>query len=115
MVRLLEGYVVDAIDSLDEADELWINRTVRILFPSAGPWRACLQEQFGLTPSLRDQIVAVWAQSRTVADEQGVKLTPAAFATMVVEENFSDALEMLTTEMDDQWTARLDANEAEDE
>ena len=101
LFRLLESYVLDAIGELEPADEAVTARTVRAVFQSKQPWREVLSEQFGFTEVLRDQLVTLWTEGQEAARAQGTELKPGAFATMVVDENFSDALEMLATEIVD--------------
>ncbi len=99
LFRLLEDYVLDAIGALTPEEDAITGRTVRAVFKTKAPWRQVLTEQFGFTDDVRDQLRALWAQGQAVAAERGAQLKPRDFATMVVDENFSDALEMLATEI----------------
>ena len=99
MYRLLEDYVLDAIGHLPADEEAAATGMVKVAFRSKAPWRRVLREEFGLTPALSQQLADLWAQSQSIAKEKGSVLEPRAFASMVVEDNFSDAIEMLVTEV----------------
>lgn len=97
---LLESLVLDAIGCLSADREKLAMRLVhRVFGRPASEWRAALHEEFGLAPEVARQIAAMWAHAQEVAATKGVELEPEAFARMVVEENFSDAVEMVGTEI----------------
>lgn len=104
LFRLMEVYVLDAIGHLPGQAEADAIQLVEALFrPGSGsgrvPWRDCVTEQFGLTASVREHLVALWQQSRAAADADGLVIRPTDFATAVVHENFADTIEMLATEI----------------
>jgi len=97
---LLESYVLDTIGALSDERAKQASRVVQRVFDrEPGNWRAGLREEFGLAPGTDDQLRAMWLQARAVASRQQSDITPDQFAAMVVEENFSDAVEMVGTEM----------------
>ncbi|MEO1336727.1 MAG: hypothetical protein AAFV29_13840 [Myxococcota bacterium] len=99
LVRLLEDYVLDAIGELPDDEAAQVAVLVRAVFKTSAPWRVVVEEQFGLADELRGQLSTLWAQNRGVVESQGAKLTARDFAILVVDENFSDTLEMLATEI----------------
>ena len=99
LFRLLEAYVLDAIGALPPEEAGEAAKLVKAVFKTTGDWRAVLDEQFGLEATVRDHLNAMWTQSQTVAVEQQASLSARDFATLVVEENFADMLEMLATEL----------------
>ncbi|MEM7674602.1 MAG: hypothetical protein AAF449_01225 [Myxococcota bacterium] len=99
LVRLLENYVLDAIGELSAEDAAQSAALVRAVFKTRAPWRSVVEEQFGLVEELGEQLCALWAQNREVAASHGTQLAARDFAILVVDENFSDTLEMLATEI----------------
>ena len=99
LVRLLQRYVLAVIGRLSPAHEAEAARLVQLVFKTREPWRDVLREQFGLTDELDAQLCELWKDGQQTATAQGATLGPEDFAAMVVDENFSDALEMLATEL----------------
>jgi len=101
---LLESYVLDAIGALSEDRARLAQKLVLRLFDRpGGDWRDILREEFGLAPTIRDQLRDMWLGASQVAQGQGVELRAEQFAAMVVEENFSDAVEMVSSEIVSGW------------
>lgn len=100
ILRILESYVLAAIEALDLAEEQAARTMVSKAFGEQTDWRNRIREEFGLTPTLDQQLVAMWEEARRLAAERGAELAPASFARAVVEENFADTVEMVTTDLE---------------
>ena len=95
VVLLLKNYVLDRIGELTQADELTTQVIVEKAFGEKRDWRGRLREEFGLTPELDEQLRGMWKQAQGTAHQQGTSLGPQEFAEAVVEENFTDVVEMV--------------------
>lgn len=97
---LLETFVLDALGASSPERERLAERLVgRVFSRPDADWRLVLREEFGLAPSIDDQLRSMWAQARELAAQRGVELEAEPFARMVVEENFAEAVEMVGTEI----------------
>jgi hypothetical protein len=100
IVRLLECYLLDLIGALPPEEEANARRLVSKAFGKSADWKKRLRDEFGLKTSVEEQLRGMWDEAQRLAKDQGADLTPAAFAQMVVEENFVDAVEMVATELE---------------
>ena len=107
ILDLMEGYVLAAIGELDSSDEARIARTVSERL-GPGDWRALVRDLFGLQAAVDAQLKMMWDEAQTVAGRQGHTLGGRDFAKLVVEENFTDAVEMVTSELDHASTKARD-------
>jgi hypothetical protein len=99
-VLLIESFVLHAIGASSDERERLAERMVQQVFGRSEPnWRIVLREEFGLAAGIDDRLREMWTQASELARQRDVELTPEQFATMVVEENFSDAVEMVGTEI----------------
>ena len=99
-VLLLESFVLDAIGASSDERERLAERMVRQVFGRTdADWREVLHEEFGLAAGIDAQLREMWTQARALARQRDVELTAEQFASMVVEENFSEAVEMVGTEI----------------
>jgi len=99
VLRLLEGYVLAALERLPAPEEAALEVLARHAFGKAADWRRRVREELGLSPELDAQLAAMWAEASRLACERGEALAPSAFARWVVEENFVDAVELVSTEL----------------
>lgn len=101
--HLLESYVLCAIGALPEGRRATSARVVHQLWGPGEPgqtWTDQLRDQFGLQPEVDAQLASMWNQACAQSRGAGMELTSAEFANWVVDENFSDILEMVRTELD---------------
>ncbi|MBK8014286.1 MAG: hypothetical protein IPK13_23425 [Deltaproteobacteria bacterium] len=105
ILDLMEGYVLAAIRELRPGDEARIARTVSERL-GPGDWPTLVRELFGLQAAVDEQLRVMWDEAQIVAGRQGHKLESQDFAKLVVEENFADAVEMVTSELDHGSTKR---------
>ncbi len=102
ILMLLEYYVRDCISPLSGEDRALSQRLVDQIFDGRGDWKETVRSQLGLSASLDDQIQSMWSESVTVAEDSGSPLDPGEFAEAVVEENFTDLVEMVTGDLERQ-------------
>jgi hypothetical protein len=100
IVQLLENYVLAAVGELPTEEQVKTKVMMTRAFGAAAgdDWQNRLREEFGVTDSLDEQLRTMWSQAKKLAAEQNADLPPRDFATMVVEENFTDAVEMIAAE-----------------
>jgi hypothetical protein len=96
---MLEAYVLDAIGELPSPMEQ-LTRTVSGKFFGAGDWRKRLREEVGFDKSLNDQLKQLWNENRKIAKGKGAVLTPHDFAQALVEANFSQIIEMASSDIE---------------
>lgn len=100
VVRLLESYILDVLDALPEEQESATKVIMKRAFGRFGNWRSRLRDEFGFSASVDAQLRAMWGEAQRLAKEKGAQVTPAEFARAVVEENFTDSIEMVSTEIE---------------
>lgn len=110
IVILLENYVLAAIAELPTDEQTKTKVLTKRLFgaKAAENWQTHLREEFGVTETLDTQLRNMWSQAQRLAQEQSADLSARDFAQMVVEENFTDAVEMIAA------TAEAEAEAAEE-
>ena len=94
-LRLLECYVLNAIDQLDEKQK----DTLRLMEPKlgavygvSGTWMEIVCKQMDFPESLSDQIRKIWSGYLLQAKERGASVDPNEFAISFINENFPDAV-----------------------
>jgi hypothetical protein len=100
VARLLEGYVLAALERLPPGEEAALKVLVRRAFGKSGDWKKRVREELGFNAGLDAQLIAMWGEAQRVATERGSPLEPQAFARWVVEENFVDAVELVSTSVE---------------
>lgn len=99
-MQLLENYVLAAVGALPTEEQVKTKViTSRLFGGNAGDhWQTKLREEFGVTETLDEQLRTMWSQAQKLAADKGAEISAQDFAAMVVEENFTDAVEMIATE-----------------
>lgn len=98
IILLLENYVLAAIGELPSSDQARTQALMKRAFgaKAGSNWQARLREEFGVNESLDEQLRTIWSQAQKLAEEKQADLDPRDFAATVVEENFTEAAEMIT-------------------
>jgi hypothetical protein len=96
---MLESYVMDAIGQLPPAMEQLTKSMSRKLF-GAGDWRTRLREEVGFDKSLDAQLAQLWKENQQIAKEKGATLEAQDFAQALVEANFSQIIEMASSDIE---------------
>ncbi len=106
----MEDYVLAAIGHLSAEEEKKTAHRVQVLFRSRKPWRSVLRVQFGLTSAVSNELSLLWTAGQAAAAENARTLTPRDFATMVVEENFMDVVDIVGTALEARRRRRATAD-----
>lgn len=91
LLRLLECYVLWAIDELPEKDASSLVRMtpkLQDLYGSDGRWQDIIAGIFDMNAGMPEQLKSLWARNVEIARQNGAVLTPQQFAEMVVDDNF---------------------------
>lgn len=92
LLRLLECYVLWAIDELPEKEAstlVTMTPKLRDLYKSEGRWQDIIAGIFDMSAGMPGQLKVLWTRNVEIAGQNGVVLTPQQFAEMVVDENFA--------------------------
>jgi hypothetical protein len=92
LLRLLESYVLWAIDQLSEKNARILERVtpkLQSVYGIDGDWRQIVSAIMELPPNMPMLIRQVWAKNLEIARANGVVLTPQQFAEMFVDKNLS--------------------------
>jgi hypothetical protein len=93
LLRLLECYVLWAIDELPEKDaSSLVSMTPKLqnLYRSDGQWQDIVAGTVGMDSEMPERLKVLWARNVEIARQNGAELTPQQFAEMVVDDNFAD-------------------------
>ncbi|MEC9067664.1 MAG: hypothetical protein VX569_10340 [Pseudomonadota bacterium] len=91
LLRLLELYVLRAIDELPQLEQQVLERMapkLRAIYGGNGKWQA-IAAAVRLDSDMPESIREVWVKNLEVARANGVELSPQMFAEMFVDENLS--------------------------
>ena len=91
LLRLLDCYILDTIGELPQAQRETLQKIepkLQEAFGSAGDWRAIVEEQMGLLPSVALGMEALWAGYQQDEERLGKKARPADFVREFVDQNF---------------------------
>lgn len=92
LLRLLECYVLWAIDELPEKESSsLVSMTPKLqeLYKSDGQWQDIIAATVGMDVEMPDHLKALWTRNMEIARQNGAVLTPQQFAEMVVNDNFA--------------------------
>lgn len=92
-LRLIECYVLDSIDQLDneQRDKLReMEPKLAEVYNSNGSWREIVSAQMDFPESLPEQIRNIWSNYLVQAKAQGASVDPNEFARSFVDQNFSE-------------------------
>jgi|SRR5215471_7907669 len=90
LLRLLECYVLWAIDQLSEEDADALERMtpkLQSIYGAQGDWQHVLAAAVELPPNMPELIRGLWVKNSEIARKNSVRLTPQRFAEMFVDEN----------------------------
>jgi len=93
LLRLLECYVLDAIDQLDERQRDTLQRMtpkLATLYKRNGTWSEILRDEMNFADSLPTKIREIWNIDLARMHSSGVGIDPSEFAMTFVDENFLD-------------------------
>ena len=82
-LRLLECYILKAIDSLPDADRSSLEAMepqLRLAFKRLGSWDAIVQAEMNFPVDYENTIRQTWARNVEQASSQGYQLGPEEFA-----------------------------------
>jgi len=94
LLRLLECYVLNAIDQLSLADQSKLEQMtpkLQAVYTLDGDWRMIVTQVMHFPPRLDDNIKSRWAHNRGLAAQHGEELLAEDFARMIVDENLARA------------------------
>ena len=93
LLRLLEYYVLRAIDELPPPEQEALERLapkLQAVYGGEGSWHEAVAAAVRMPPETAEAIRAMWTQNLEIARANGVApLTPQKFAEMVVDENLT--------------------------
>jgi len=91
LLRLMECYVLKAIDALDTQEESGLERMepgLSKVLGRKGSWDKMLAEEMNLPGGLSGEIHKIWRESCQIAARESEALEPNDFAQMFVDANF---------------------------
>ena len=94
-LRLLECYVLNCIDQLDDSQRATLVKMESKLsgvYKMSGSWLDIVNAQMEFPESLPGQIKDIWSKYLDQAKTQGVSVDPNEFAMSFVDQNFPDAV-----------------------
>ncbi|UUO06775.1 hypothetical protein M4951_00340 [Blastopirellula sp. J2-11] len=92
-VRLLECYILSAIDELPEVYAEKLNEmgpALKETYNLEGGWRDVVAQVMHFPDTVDDELRNMWAHNQTVAAQNGQILAAEAFAQAVVDQNFKE-------------------------
>jgi hypothetical protein len=90
LLRLLECYVLDAIDALPDGEaQALTNMTpkLREIYGHGGEWPEIVAATVSLPPEAKAAIKGMWERNQQIATDNNVTLTAQEFAEMFVDDN----------------------------
>lgn len=91
-LRLLDSYVLDAIDRLDEANAKWLVEAepyFRETFGGSGSWQDIVAQRMQFPEGMQSAIAETWQKGRVrFVEQNGHEPEPVRFAHMFVDQNF---------------------------
>ncbi|RPF70885.1 hypothetical protein [Aurantiacibacter spongiae] len=91
-LRLLDSYVLDAIDGLDPANRRWLTEAephFRATFGEQGTWRQIVERRMRFPPGMPDAIRETWEKGRVrFLKENSAEPDKVVFAHMFVDQTF---------------------------
>jgi len=94
-LRLLECYVLDSINQLDDAQRatlIQMEPKLVNIYKMTGSWSEIVSAQMDFPESLPGQIRDIWSKYLDEAKARGAAVNPNEFAMGFVEQNFPDAV-----------------------
>jgi hypothetical protein len=91
LVRLLECYVLWAIDRLDQGETDVLSAMtpkLRAIYRAEGTWQDVIGFVMRFPEEMPQQIAAVWRENVTRFEAAGARADPQTFAEQFVDENF---------------------------
>jgi len=91
-LRLLECYVLFAIDELSSFDQLGLTQMepkLQELYQIQGEWFDIIEAVMELPPNTAEQILVLWERNIEIAEINGRTLIPQEFAEMIVDQNLT--------------------------
>ena len=92
-LRLLDSYVLDAIDQLTERQReglVLMEPKLQAVYKSTGHWQEIVRTQMNFPPSLPQTIRKMWDGYMSAARSQGLPALPQEFVVRFVDENFPE-------------------------
>ena len=93
LLRLLECYVLSAIDQLDEGQSETLRRMepkLALTYNRSGTWCQIIHDVMGFPDSLPIKIREVWENNLTRVRASGGDVDPNEFAMAFVDQNFPE-------------------------
>ena len=90
-LKLLECYILNSIDQLDDAQrETLVKMEPKLasIYGINGSWLDVVTMQMDFPESLTEQIREIWSKYLDNAKAQGVSIDPTKFAMSFVDQNF---------------------------
>jgi hypothetical protein len=92
LLRLLECYVLWAIDELPEKEKTSLfdmTSKLQKVYNSGGSWQSIVSATVAMDAEMPQHLKMLWKRNIEIARQNGTVLTPQQFAEMVVDDNFS--------------------------
>ncbi len=93
LLRLLECYVLWAVDALSDADAARLSEMtprLRSIYRADGNWPDVLAQVMEMAPDTPERIRELWAKNQEIAMRNSATLTPQQFAEVFVDQNWRD-------------------------
>ena len=90
LLKLLESYVLWAIDELPAKDEKLLTQMtpkLQSIYGLQGDWQQVISAVMELPPNMPRLIRELWVKNTAIASKNGVTLAPQHFAEMFVDNN----------------------------
>lgn len=94
-LRLLECYVLNAIDQLDDSQRATLVKMeskLASVYKMNGNWLEIVNAKMEFPESLPGQIKDIWSKYLDQAKAQGMSVDPGEFAMSFVDQNFPDVV-----------------------
>ncbi|MGF1510458.1 MAG: hypothetical protein ACFB9M_13245 [Myxococcota bacterium] len=98
---LLESFVLDCIGHLPPSRAIRAEAWAARLSFGHDDWRHATCDAFGLAQGCHAAIQRAWEDARRGARSRGVDLTPEAFAVLLVDENFAEAVALVNVDFEE--------------
>lgn len=92
LLRILECYVLNAIDELSKENELTMQKMTPFLrqtYNVDGDWDAIVEKVMDFPSNMPEKIKASWLKNQELARSNNEELLPQHFAELFVDHNFA--------------------------
>ncbi|MDA8016722.1 MAG: hypothetical protein MPN21_04665 [Thermoanaerobaculia bacterium] len=90
-LRLLELYVLWAIDALDASHENEIrslSTELQKVYGRPGAWHEIIEAQMDFPQGMADELLKMWSENKRIAEDKAIHLIAQEWVEQVVDDNF---------------------------